>query len=116
MSTTSEPLSAPVIAPMPAVAPQDPAVPSEIYAEIARLGVAGQFPDVIALTRELFGDFTVDVSVDPEIPNCSYVTFNVRTEEAYNIAFQKESEWIRRLPRRPTQAPASFCLDIGYIE
>ena len=60
-----------------------PAVPipsgvsAEMYAEVARLGLGEQFPEVIALTRELFGDFTIDISADPEIYNCSYVTFDV---------------------------------------
>jgi hypothetical protein len=89
---------------------------AEVFAEVARLGIGEQLPEVIALTRELFGEFTIDISEDPEIHNCSYVTFNVRAEDSYNKAFERESEWIRRLPRRPTQAPGSFCLNVDFIE
>jgi hypothetical protein len=86
-----------------------------IYAAVAHLGLAEQFAEVIALTRELFGDFTIDISVDPEIYNCSYVTFVVRTEGTVEEMVRKESEWIRRLPRCPTQAPGSFCINAIFV-
>ncbi len=75
--------------------------------------LAAQLPEVIALTRELFGEFTIDISDDPEIFNCSYVTFSVRAKDPSDKAFQRESEWIRRLPRCPTQAPGSFCINVN---
>ena len=100
---------------MPAV-PLSSAVSAEVFAEVARMGLGEQFPEVIALTRELFGAFTIDISVDPEIYHCSYVTFNVRAEDSYDRAFEKESEWIRRLPRCPTQVPGSFCISVEFVE
>ena len=103
--------------PLPPLAlpPPDPAVSDEVYAEVARLGLGEPFPEVIALTRELFGDFTIDISVDPEIYNCSYVTFVVRTDGTVEEMVRKESEWIRRLPRWPTQAPGSFCINTIFV-
>jgi hypothetical protein len=116
MSTSSHPLDTAIPDAAIRVSPQDPAVPAEVYAEVDGLGIGEQFPEVIALTRELFGDFRVDISVDPEIYNCTYVTFNIRAEDSYESAFEKESEWIRRLPRRPTQAPGSFCINVDFVK
>jgi hypothetical protein len=84
---------------------RDPAVPAEVYTEVVRLGIGSQLPEVIALTRELFGEFTIDISHDPEIFSWSYVTFNVRVADSSDKAFQKESEWIRRLPARRKPPP-----------
>jgi hypothetical protein len=93
----------------------DPAVPWEIYAGIARLGIGDQLAEVIALTRELFGDFTIDITEDPEIYNCSYVTFHVRSPETMERVLEKETEWFCRLPRTPTQAPGSYCISVDFI-
>jgi hypothetical protein len=97
------------------VMPIPSAISAEVFAEVARLGLADQFPEAIALTRELFGDFTIEISVDPEIYNCSYVTFVIHTEGTVDDSVQKESEWIRRLPRWPTQAPGSFCISVNFV-
>ena len=97
-----------------------PAVPlsgvsAEVVAEVARLGLGEQFSEVILLTQELFGDFTIVISEDAEIYNCSYVTFVVRAEGTVDDAVQKESEWIRRLPCWPTQAVGSFCISVNIV-
>ncbi len=113
MSTSAHPLDISVHAAATPVPRQDGAVPAEVYEEVARLGIGAQLPEVIALTRELFGEFTIDISDDPEIFNCSYVTFSVRAKDPSDKAFQRESEWIRRLPRCPTQAPGSFCINVN---
>ena len=116
MSTSSHPLDTSIPAVAIPVSPQDPAVPVKVYAEVARLGIGEQFSEVIALTRELFGDFTIDISEDPEIYNCNYVTFNVCAEGSCDRAFQKETEWIRRLPRCATQSLGSFCINVDFVE
>jgi hypothetical protein len=67
MSTSSHPLDTPIPAAALLVTPQDPAVPVEVYAEVARLGIGEQFSEVIALTREIFGDFTIDISEDRDL-------------------------------------------------
>ena len=110
MSISSQSLDS--SAPQPAV-PIPSAVSAEVFAEVARLGLGEQFPEVIALTRELFGDFTIDISVDPEIYNCSYVTFKVHSASTLDDVLIKESEWFRRV-RWPSQAVGSFCLDVDF--
>src|SRR5208337_3271387 len=79
INTSFSATSVPVLA-------HDPAVTAEVYSEVARLGVGEQFPAAIALTREIFGDFTIDISDDPEIHDCSYVTFNVRSSDTVDEA------------------------------
>lgn len=116
MSTPSPLLDASTPALPTVVQPPAPAAALEIYSEVARLGIGEQFPEVIALTRELFGDFTIKISEDPEIQDCTFVTLVVRTGDALDEAFAKESEWIRRLPRCPTTAPSSYCLHIDFVE
>jgi hypothetical protein len=114
MSTSSHPLDSPLSAAVMSVQSQALAVSVDTYAEVARLGIGEQFPEAIALTSEIFGEFLIDISNDPEIDDCSYVTFNVRSDE--RGSFAKESEWIRRLPRCPTGAAGSFCLSIDIFE
>jgi hypothetical protein len=115
MSTSSHSLDASVPLPSTPVQSPDPLVSAEVFAAVARLGLGEQFPEVIALTRELFGDFTIEISEDPEIYNCSYVTFVVRTDGTVDEMVQMESEWISRLPRWPTQAPGSFCINAIFV-
>ena len=113
MSTSSHPLDTSIPAAAIPVPPQDPAVPAEVYAEVARLGLGEHFPAAIALTREIFGEFTIDISVDPEIYNCSYVTFNVGSGDTHDNVLAKESEWFSRV-RWPSQAVGSFCLNVAF--
>jgi hypothetical protein len=114
MSTSSHPLETAIPDAAIQVPPGDPAVPEEIYAEVARLGIGEQFPDVIALTREMFGEFTVDITEDPEIYNFSYISFRVVVSGTIEHCVELTSEWHRRLPRCPSQAPGSFCLLTGF--
>ena len=59
------------------------------------------FPRGSRMTRELFGDFTIDISVD-------HVTFNVRSSGTLGPGFcKKEFEWVSR-------SPGSFGLKVSY--
>lgn len=113
MNTLSNMLDTSLPAVAVSVPSQDPTIPAELHAEIARLGLGEAFPEAIALTREIFGDFTIVISEDPEIHNCSYVTFKVQSSDTLDDAFAKESDWIRRV-RWPTQAAGSFCINIRF--
>ena len=96
---------------LPLVAiPISSSVSAEVFAEVARLGLGKQFHEVIGLTRELFGDFTIDISEDPEIYDCIYVSFEVVVHDTIEDCVQRTSEWHRRLPCWPSQSPGSFCL------
>ena len=113
MSTSSQPLDDLGVSATAALPPRDAAVASEVYAEVARLGLGDDFPAAIAVTREHSAISTIDISVDPEISRCSYVTFNVRNRESMESVLEKEWEWFRRV-HWPTYAEGSFCLDVDF--
>ena len=112
MSTSSQPLDDLGVSATAALPPRDAAVASEVYAEVAVWDWAMIFRPQLRL-RELFGDFTIDISVDPEIQRCSYMTFNVRNRESMESVLEKEWEWFRRV-HWPTYAEGSFCLDVDF--
>jgi hypothetical protein len=112
MSTSSHPFDALTVA---RTIPAPSTVSPELYAEVARLGLGDDFPAAIALTRELFGDFIIQIAADPEIHNCSYVTFNVHTRDSVESALEKETEWFRRV-NWPTEAEGGFCLNVNFDE
>jgi hypothetical protein len=90
----------------------NPKASRAILNEVARLGLSEQFPEVVELTREIFGDFEIVISEDPEIPNCSYVSFDVRVPGSVDEAMEKSDRWYQGLPAVPAQAPGAFCLGI----
>jgi hypothetical protein len=93
--------------------PIQSAVPAEIFAEVARLGLGEHFPLVVQLTRELFGeDFGISVEQDPEIGNWFDVVFTVRTGGTMDEILEKNTLWHRRLPHATTGAGGAFCLSI----
>jgi hypothetical protein len=110
MYTYPHPFDPSISIPDSPVQGKDPAVRLETYAQVARLGIGEQFSEVIALTREIFGEFTVDVSEDPEIYNYFYVSFTITVCGSAGDCLQQTSEWHRRLPRCATPVPGSFCL------
>ena len=89
---------------------------TEVFTEVTRLGIGEQFPKVIGLTREVFGDFAIKISQDAEVSNLSYVTFHLRCDDTLDEVFARESDWIRRLPRCPTQALGSFCISVDFSD
>jgi len=96
---------------VPAVA--EPAIPAEVTAAVARLGLANTFPQVIELTRELFGsEFRVSVEEDPEIASWFDVVFTVHARDDIDEILEKNTCWHRRLPHETAGAGAAFCLSI----
>ncbi len=79
------------------------AVPPDVWEAAVRLGVVQHLPQVIDLTREVFGTFSrVTVSEDPEFGDFNiifHVPANCTMDEEHDIEEQldKEEEWGRRL-------------------
>jgi hypothetical protein len=84
--------------------------PAELFESVARLGLSRQFPEVVDLTRELFGACTVTVEPDPEIPNWSDVVFTVEFRGTRREILEKNTQWHRRIPHDTTEANGAFCL------
>jgi hypothetical protein len=91
----------------------EPPIPEEVMAAVARLGLAEVFPQVVELTRELFGGaFKVSVEEDPEISNWSDVVLTVHAQSSVDEILEKNTLWHRRLPHETAEARAAFCLSI----
>ena len=99
---------------LPLVAiPISSSVSEEIFTEVARLGLGEQFPLVLQLTRDLFGeDFGISVEQDPEIGYWFDVVFTVQTSGTMDEILEKNTLWHRRLPHATTDAGGAFCLSI----
>ena len=81
------------------------AVPPEVRETAARLGVLQYLPQVIDLTREIFGSFSrVTVSEDPEFGDTN-ITFHVPAQGTIEEDLDKDEKWGRRMlaiiPRSP---------------
>ena len=97
----------------PTAIPISSSVSAEVFAEVARLGLGEQFPLVLQLTRDLFGeDFGISVEQDPEIGYWFDVVFTVQTSGTMDEILEKNTLWHRRLPHATTDASGAFCLSI----
>jgi hypothetical protein len=84
---------------------QAAAIPPEVLATAARLGVLQSLPQVIDLTREIFGSFSrVTVSEDPEFGD-THVIFHVPAQRTIEEDLDKDEQWGKRMleiiPRSP---------------
>ena len=91
----------------PIVVPIDPAadIPREVHETAARLGVLKYLPQVIDLTRDIFGSFSrVTVSEDPEFGDTN-ITFHVPAQGTIEEDLDKDEQWGKRMlaiiPRSP---------------
>lgn len=93
--------------------PQTANLPADVLETAARLGVSEYLPRVLEFTRELFG-VSPDVCVeeDPEIPNYTYVVFNIKVRGALEEILDKDKQWHQRLPDTAADVSGAFCLSI----
>ncbi len=91
----------------PLVVPIHPVavIPREVHETASRLGVLQYLPQVIDLTREIFGSFSrVTVSEDPEFGD-THIIFHVPAQGTIEEDLDKDEQWGRRMleiiPRSP---------------
>ena len=89
------------------VVPIHPAavIPPEVQETAARCGVLQHLPQVIDLTREIFGSFSrVTVSEDPEFGD-THIIFHVPAQRTIEEDLDKDEQWGKRMmeiiPRSP---------------
>ena len=89
------------------VVPIHPAavIPLEVQETAARLGVVQHLPQVIDLTREVFGSFShVTVSEDLDFGD-THIIFHVPARRTIEEDLEKDEEWGKRMleiiPRSP---------------
>ena len=98
---TTRATDSPIVVPIHPVA----VIPSEVHETAARLGVLQYLPQVIDLTREIFGRFScVTVSEDPEFGD-THIIFHVPAQRTIEEDLDKDEEWGKRMleiiPRSP---------------
>jgi hypothetical protein len=96
-----------IVSPMTAAVLPADVIPPEVYEAAVKLAVAQHLPQVIAITRDVYGSFSRvwvqgDADEDPEDTNIIFdVTVNCPIEEEFDM----NHEWFRRLreiiPRSP---------------
>ena len=91
----------PIVVPIPPAA----VIPPEVHETAARLGVLKYLPQVIDLTREIFGSFSrVTVSADPDFGDVN-IMFHVPAQDTIEEDLDKDKKWGRRMlaiiPRSP---------------
>jgi hypothetical protein len=91
---------------------QAPAIPVGVFEEASKLGLGAQFPVVVELTRELFGDnFEITIEQDAEVSGWSDIVFSVQSAGSTEEILSLNTQWARRLPST-TEARGAFCLSI----
>ena len=93
--------ASPIVVPIPPAA----IIPPEVQETAARFGVLQYLPQVIDLTREVFGSFShVTVSEDPDFGD-THIIFHVPARRTIEEDLDKDEEWGKRMlkiiPRSP---------------
>jgi len=112
MSTQSADFSS---APATIAVPPTDAIPVDVIKTAARLGVLQHLPQVIELTREIYGGFSeVSVSIDPEIPDVAHIVFRVLVDCSIEEALDMELEWGRRLHKIIPRCPRVYLTSTDF--
>lgn len=86
---TNEPLVRAAVIPPPGVSISD-----EVLRTAERLGITGQLPRVIAISRELFGDrIALQVAEDPELENWTHIVVQAISQDAVEETVAREERW-----------------------
>ena len=97
----------------PIAVPIQPAVaiPPYVYEIAARLGVSQYLPQVVELTREIFGTFSrVSVSEDPEFFGDIHIIFYVPASGTTEEELDKDERWGRRLMEIIPSSPQVYLI------
>ncbi len=90
-------------------------VPEDVLRAAERLDVAEQLPQVLALSRELFGDAnTLRVTEDPELAGWTHIAVDARLTGTVEEAVRKQEKWCDTLLDRIGDAAYTFTLLAGF--
>ena len=94
----------PIVVPIHAAADITP----EVHETAARFGVLQYLPQVIDLTREIFGSFSrVTVSEDPEFGD-THIIFHVPAQPTIEEDLDKDEEWGKRMLEIIARSPQVY--------
>jgi hypothetical protein len=90
-------------------------VADEVLRAAERLGVAAQLPQVVALSRELFGDaITLHVTEDPELADWTHIAIDAPLTGTVAETVEKQEKWCDTLLDSVGDAAYSFTLLAGF--
>ena len=82
------------VAPAVVVPPSNVPLPDDVLRTAERLGIRGQLPQVIAISRELFGDpITFRVADDPELENWTHIVVQAVPQGTVEDTVAREERW-----------------------
>ena len=88
--------------------PAGDVISDEVRETAARLGVLQYLPELIALTKEIYGGFTdITVSDDPEVGD-THIVFKVPVSCSIDEALDMDLEWGRRLRKIIPRCPRVY--------
>jgi hypothetical protein len=89
-------------------------IPPDVLETAARLGVSQHMPEVIRITREVFGPFSrVRVLDDPEFGD-THVVFHVAARGEVEEELAREEEWGRRVKQVIPRSPQVYLVFVDY--
>jgi hypothetical protein len=90
-------------------------VPQEVLETAARLGVLKHMPEVVAVTRELFGTISrVRVLDDPEFADDTHIILHVPANGTVEQDLEREKDWGRRLRQIIPRSPQVYLVFVDY--
>ncbi len=97
-----------------AVPPAD-VIPVDVIETAARLGVLQHLPQVIELTREIYGGFAeVSVSDDPDFGD-THIVFRVPVRCSIEKALDLDEEWDRGIMKIIPRAPQVYLTSTEFL-
>jgi hypothetical protein len=86
-------------------------VPDEVLHTAERLGVVEYLPQVLEISREVFGDeFTLRVLEDPELEDWTHIAVAAAVEGTAEALLDKEDAWFDAMSRRIGKPYSAFTL------
>jgi hypothetical protein len=80
------------------LAPPEVAIPRDVLQTAERLGIASELPQVIAISRELFGDpIALHVAEDPELDQWTHIIVQAVPQGTVEETVAKEERWCDRM-------------------
>jgi hypothetical protein len=90
-------------------------IPVEVQETAERLGVSQYLPQVIELTREIYGGFARTwVSVDPEFADGTQIVFDAPVACSIEEALAKDREWGQRLMKIIPRSPRVYVVSTDF--
>jgi hypothetical protein len=94
--------------------PTSAIIPPDVLETAARLGVSQHMPEIIRMTREVFGSFSrACVSDDLEFGD-AHIVFHVAARGTIEEELEREEQWGRRVKQVIPRSPQVYLVCVDY--